>query len=429
MNRGVPMTVLLERPRTAPPAPRDPFLDLLRVFGMALVVLQHWTVPVLGYDGARLTTGNALATPGVWVVTWISQVMPLVFFAGGAANAISFGRSPAGGPRWLTGRLRRLAWPLLPLAAVWIPLPHLLLALGVPEQPLEAGARLTGQLLWFLAVYLVAVVATPYLLGLHERYGARVPAALAAGAVLTDVARFASGADAVGYLNVVFVWLAVHQLGFLYADGRLSRPGLLAACGYGTAALLVAAGPYPGSMIGLPGAETSNMAPPTLAIMAVGFGQVGLALLLRERILRLPLRRLLRWAGPRMMTAYLWHMPALFAVTGVLVVGLGASTPEPGSVGWFTGWPLWFGLLSLVLWPLLRWFARYEDPPAFAYGAATWGTALAAAALIGGGLLALTVRGFAPEAAPVLAVAAIAAGLWLTSVGPPKRARHLTGAQ
>ncbi|TXK39907.1 acyltransferase [Nonomuraea sp. C10] len=423
------MTVLLERPRTAPPAARDPFIDVLRVLGMALVVLQHWTIPVLGFDGARLTTGNALATPGVWVVTWISQVMPLVFFAGGAANAISFRRSAAGGPRWLTGRLRRLAWPLLPLAAVWIPLPHLLLALGVPEQPLQVGARLTGQLLWFLAVYLIAVVATPYLLDLHERYGARVPMALAAGAVLTDVARFASGIDAAGYLNVLFVWLAVHQLGFLYADGRLARPGLMAACGYGAAALLVAFGPYPGSMIGLPGAETSNMAPPTLPIMAVGFGQVGLAVLLRERILRLPLRRLLAWAGPRMMTAYLWHMPALFAVTGVVVVGLGVPTPEPGGGDWFAGWPLWFGLLCLVLWPLMRWFARYEEPPAFAYGIAGWGIALAAAALVGGGLLTLTVAGFAPGAAPVAAVAAIAGGLWLTRVSAPKRDRHLAGAE
>ena len=54
--------------------------------------------------------------------------MPLVFFAGGAANAISFGRGAGAAPAWLAVRLRRLAWPVLPLAAVWIPLPHLLLA-------------------------------------------------------------------------------------------------------------------------------------------------------------------------------------------------------------------------------------------------------------------------------------------------------------
>ncbi|NRQ37152.1 acyltransferase [Nonomuraea sp. NN258] len=417
------MTVLLDRPVTptapaaAPPrrtATRDPFIDLLRVAGMALIVLQHWTIPVLTYDQGRLTTGNALSTPGVWAVTWISQVMPLVFFAGGAANAISFRRAPGGAPRWLAARLRRLAWPLLPLAAVWIPLPHVLLTLGVPAQPLAVGSRLTGQLLWFLAVYLIAVTATPYALRLHERFGVRVPLALGAAAVLTDVARFSTGVDALGYLNVVFVWMAVHQLGFWYAEGRLRLTGLLALGGFGAGALLVTFGPYPGSMIGLPGAAVSNMAPPTLAMLAVGLGQIGLAVLLRPWLLRLPTGRLLAWAGPRIMTVYLWHMPALFVVTGVVVVGLGIDTPTPGSAFWLAGWPLWFGLLALVLWPLVRTFARFENPPALPYGRSGWGGMLGAAGLVGAGVLTLTVVGFAPGGWPFLAVIALIGGLLAT---------------
>lgn len=417
------MTVLLDHPPAVVAAPpqvrRDSFIDLLRVFGMALVVLQHWTIPVLAFDGARLTTGNALATPGVWVVTWISQVMPLVFFAGGAANAISFGRARYGAPQWLSVRLRRLAWPLLPLAAVWIPLPQMLAALGVPEQPLETGARLTGQLLWFLAVYLIAVTATPLFTRLHSRYGLRVLAVLAAGAALSDVVRFSTGVESLGYANIVFVWMAVHQLGFFYAEGRLRRPGLMAAAGFGAAALLVAFGPYPGSMIGLPGAEVSNMAPPTLAMLAVSFGQIGLATLLRPWLMRMRTGRALAWAGPRIMTVYLWHMPALFVVTGVVVVALGIGTPAPGSAGWFAGWPLWFGLLALVMWPLVRCFARFEEPPALPYGTATWTTALASTVLIGAGLLTLTVAGFAPGGAPFLAAVAIVGGLLLT--GPRAR--------
>lgn len=418
------MTALLDRPTAAParprgpadarPAGRDPFIDLLRVAGMALIVLQHWTIPVLTYEGGRLTTGNALSTPGVWVVTWISQVMPLVFFAGGAANAISFGRSSKPAPLWLAIRLRRLAWPLLPLAAVWIPLPHVLLSLGVPAQPLGVGAQLTGQLLWFLAVYLIAVTVTPYALRLHERHGWRVPVLLSAGAVLTDVVRFSSGIDALGYVNVLFVWLAVHQLGFFYAGGRLRHPWLLAAGGFGAAALLVAHGPYPGSMIGLPGAEVSNMAPPTLAMLAVGLGQIGLAALLRPVLVQLAPARLLDWASPRIMTVYLWHMPALFAVTGVVVVLLGVDTPRPGSVLWFLGWPIWFGLLCLVLWPLLKGFARFETPPALPFGAGGWRGALTAAGLVGAGVLTLTVGGFAPGGGPFLAVFALLGGLLLT---------------
>ncbi|MGV9307555.1 acyltransferase family protein [Nonomuraea sp. NPDC004354] len=408
------MTVLLERPAVRAPA-RDSFIDVLRLAGMALVVLQHWTIPVLGYDGVRLTTGNALSAPGVWVVTWISQVMPLVFFAGGAANAISFRRAPGTAPAWLAVRLRRLAWPVLPLAAVWIPLPHVLATFGVPAQPLEVGSRLTGQLLWFLVVYLIAVAATPLMLRLHDRYGWRVPAVLVAGAVATDLVRFTSGVDLVGYLNIGFVWLAVHQLGFCYTDGRLGRPGVLAVAGYGAAALLVGFGPYPGSMIGLPGAGMSNMAPPTLAVLAVGVGQIGLATLLRPWITRLRTERLVAWAGPRMMTVYLWHMPALFAVSGVVVVGLGVGTPAPGGLGWLAGWPVWFGALCLVIWPLLRMFARFEEPPALPYGIATWRSSLAAAALVGGGLLGLTAFGFAPGAVPVVSTLAIAGGLLLTA--------------
>ncbi|MFI7614444.1 acyltransferase [Nonomuraea terrae] len=424
------MTVLVDRPPAAQPRgrARDPFLDLLRVAGMALVVLQHWTIPVLVYDGVRLSAGNALSTPGVWVVTWLSQVMPLVFFAGGAANAIGFERSGTAPQAWLAVRLRRLVWPLLPLAAVWIPLPHVLLTLGVPEQPLEMGARLTGQLLWFLAVYLVAVTVTPYALRLHARHGWRVPAALAAGAALTDVARFATGVEAVGYLNVVFVWLAVHQLGFFYAEGRLRRAWALAAGGFVAAALLVAFGPYPGSMIGLPGAEMSNMAPPTLAVLAVGLGQVGLAVLLRPWLVRLPYGRLLDWAGPRIMTVYLWHMPALFAVTGVVVVLLGVDTPAPGSLGWFAGWPVWFGLLCLVMWPLLKGFARFETPPALPYGMPGTGGTLAAAGLAGGGVLALTVGGFAPGAGPFLAVLALLGGLLMTAPRTGERSRDTRAA-
>ncbi|MFC4056812.1 acyltransferase [Planomonospora corallina] len=430
------MAAVLTRPGPAlpqaapPPAPprrpdgRDLFIDVLRLAGIALVVLQHWSMPVLSFAGDRITTGNALASGSAWVVTWISQVMPLVFFAGGAANAISHRgavRRGLAGPAWLAARLRRLVWPVLPLAAVWLPLPHLLLALGLPGQPVAVASRLAGQLLWFLAIYLVAVAATPLMLRLGAAYGARMPAALAAGAVAVDTARFAFGLEAAGWANIGLVWLAVHQLGLLYADGRLRRPRTawtMAAAGYGLAAVLVALGPYPGSMIGLPGAAVSNMAPPTVALLAVGAGQIGLALALRRQITALAawpaVARLLGWAGPRMMTVYLWHMAALFAVTAVVVVGLGVPTPEPGGQAWLSGWPHWLAALALVMWALLRVFARFEEPPAAAPYRGGAVRVAVAAALAGAGLLTLTVSGFAPGPAPALGSAALLAGLLLT---------------
>src|SRR3569833_692017 len=69
---------------------RDRFLDVVRAGAILADIAQHWVMPELSYSGGTLATGNALATPGWWVVTWLSQVMPLVFFAGGAANLLSY---------------------------------------------------------------------------------------------------------------------------------------------------------------------------------------------------------------------------------------------------------------------------------------------------------------------------------------------------
>jgi hypothetical protein len=116
------------------PAGRDHVLDLVRSGAIALVVVQHWLMPVIGWDGTSVTAGNALTAPAAWVWTWIGQVMPLVFFAAGAAGAISLRRRPE--PRaWLAGRVQRLVLPVFALVVVWLPLPHLLVALGTPEQP------------------------------------------------------------------------------------------------------------------------------------------------------------------------------------------------------------------------------------------------------------------------------------------------------
>lgn len=402
------MSMTIPHPVHPVASPRDPFVDVLRVLGMVLVVVQHWTMPVLLDRGGDLVTGNALAS--VPLITWISQVMPLVFFAGGAANYLSWTGRPQGAERWIGRRVVRLGWPVLPLIAVWLPLPYLLGALGVPAQPLEVASRLVGQLLWFLAVYLLAVVTTPLL--------ARVPARVllplcAAGALAVDVVRF-SGFEQAGYLNVVFVWLAVHQVGFLYAQGRLTLTGrralALAAAGFGLTAAMVAAGPYPASMIGMPGMP-SNMAPPGAVMLAVFAGQLGLALWAREWLNRALPAPVLSWLAPRMMTFYLWHMTALITVGGVAFAGFGIQTPQPWSATWWALLPIWLGWLALVLTVLTALFGRFEAaPPTRSTPLRTLG----AVGLSAAGLLTLTVTGFTPGTfVPAAGSAALALGMAL----------------
>ncbi|HVW43717.1 MAG TPA: acyltransferase [Amycolatopsis sp.] len=383
------------------PGHRDTFLDVIRAGAILAVVGQHWLMPVLSYSNGQIATGNALATPGWAPLTWLSQVMPLVFFAGGAANLISLRR--ANSPReWLANRITRLLVPVLPLAAVWLGVPVLLRDLGVPEQPLHVAGAIAGQLLWFLAVYLLTVVATPLLAAAHRRWGLAVPAVLAGLAVLVDVVRFA-GFGPVGYLNALLVWPAVHQLGFFYVDGRLGRRAAvpMMAGGFGITALLVAFGPYPTSMIGMPGAPVSNMSPPTVVLLSLAVGQIGLMLLLRPYLTAFAARpaagKALGWLGSRFMSVYLWHMAALIAVTGVTVLGLGYATPEPGTLRWFAAAPGWLALAGTVLFGLLPVFGRFETQRIPA-SAATAPHLVTAGLLASGGLLGLAAWGFTPPA-------------------------------
>ncbi|QWF79025.1 acyltransferase family protein [Amycolatopsis sp. CA-230715] len=384
---------------------RDRFLDVVRALAILAVVVQHWLMPVLSYSDGHLATGNALATPGWWILTWLSQVMPLVFFAGGAANLYSL-RSAPSTRDWLAARVRRLLVPVLPLIAAWLLLPGLLSELGVAEQPLQVAGSIAAQLLWFLAVYFVTVLVTPLMVAAHRRWGLKVPVVFGVLALLIDVARF-NDFGLLGYANALFIWLAVHQLGFHYVDGKLGTLGrnkalALSAAGFGITALMVAFGPYPGSMIGMPGAPVSNMGPPTALLGFVALGQIGLLLAAKGALNRVaarpPVAAALRWIGPRFMTVYLWHMQALTVVAGITVLGLGYETPEPGSTLWFAMAPMWFVLAALVLSALLRVFGRFETrAPGGTVTAPIWQLSVAAL-LASGGMLGLAANGFAPPA-------------------------------
>ena len=402
----------------ATPAGRDRYVDFLRVASLLVVVLGHWLMTLLSWSGGRLEGGNVLAlVPGLWLATWVLQVMPVFFVVGGFSNMVTWEaiqRRGGGYVEYLTGRMARLLRPVLAFALAWLAIPPLLVLAGLPGEGLAQAGKLMAQPLWFLGVYLVAVALAPVMVRLHRRHGLRVPAVLAAGAAAVDALRLGAGLEALGYLNVLLVWVLVQQLGFFYADGSLARcpRRALAAVGgasLGALAVLTGSGLYPGSMVGLPGAPVSNMNPPTVCIIALAVWQVALLELARERAARW-LARPRPWTavvlvGSMIMTLYLWHLTALLAVVGALAA-LGVPLPEPATAGWWATRPLWLVLLLLALAPIALAFARFErparlapPPPGAERGdgrlAAVLGLVLAAL-----GLLGLVMSGFSPAVNP-----------------------------
>ncbi|WP_432024456.1 acyltransferase family protein [Streptomyces parvus] len=363
----------------ATPAARDRYVDLLRVASLGAVVLGHWLMAAVTPDGV----GNLLAVvPALQPLTWLLQVMPVFFFVGGFSHALSYRsllrKRPEAAPgaaadsvysAFLRARLQRLLRPTMVFVLVWGAAALLVQLLGGGGGLTGVTLRMVTQPLWFIGIYLAMVAFTPPLLKLHERYGWGAFAGLAGAVVVVDVLRFAVGVPYVEFLNFAFVWLAVHQLGFLRADGRIRprRAALLAGGGLVTATALVAFGPYPLSMVGMPGEKVSNMAPPTLALLAHGLWLVGAVELLRAPAARL-LGRPRVWrtvvaANGVAMTAFLWHLTAMFGVYGALLA-LDVALPEPASAAWWAQVPLRLVLAAALTAALVAAFRTFERPAA-----------------------------------------------------------------
>ncbi|MFD8209184.1 acyltransferase [Streptomyces sp. NPDC059695] len=409
----------------ATPATRDRYVDLLRVASLAVVVLGHWLMAAVTADGQ---VGNLLAVvPELQAVTWVFQVMPVFFFVGGFSHALAH-RSRPRYAAFLRARLQRLLRPTMVFVGVWGAAALVLQLSGADEGLTGVALRLVAQPLWFIGIYLAMVALTPPLLRLHERWGWGAFGALAGGAAVVDVLRFAADVPYVEFLNFACVWLAVHQLGFLRADGMIRRPAPLAGAGLAGAAALVALGPYPLSMVGMPGEKVSNMAPPTLALLCHGLWLVGAVELLRGPGARLVARagvwRAVVAANGIAMTAFLWHLTAMLGVYGALL-GCGVELPAPASGAWWAQVPPRFAAAALLTALLVAVFRRFEAPVP-AGPARDGGDGLAALGIVLAlfGVLGLSLTGFAGLldghaatliAVPVTAPAAVGLALagWL----------------
>ncbi|MFE3516784.1 acyltransferase [Streptomyces sp. NPDC059166] len=391
----------------ATPATRDRYIDLLRVASLGTVVLGHWLMAAVTTDGV----GNLLAVvPGLQLLTWALQIMPVFFFVGGFSHALSYRsllrRRPEGStdsvyPAFLRARLQRLLRPTMVFVLVWGAAALAVAVAGGDGGLTGVTLRLVTQPLWFIGIHLAMVACTPLLLRAHGRHGWGAFAALVTAAAAVDVLRFAAGVPYVEFLNFAFVWLAVHQLGFLHADDRIRRPGLLAGAGLASAVALVACGPYPLSMVGMPGEKISNMAPPTLALLAHGLWLVGAVGLLRPYGTRFAGRprvwRAVVAANGVAMTAFLWHLTAMLGVYGAMLA-LGVALPEPATGAWWAQVPVRVAAALALTAALVAVFRTFERPaPTLAPRASTGTGALSAfgvtLALLG--VLALSMVGYA----------------------------------
>ncbi|QAY70956.1 acyltransferase family protein [Xylanimonas protaetiae] len=355
------------------PSTRRRHVDLLRAVAIGAVVIGHWLLMTVERtaDG-RLIGYTALPQlTDVHHLTWLFQVMPLFFLVGGYANAISWSRHRergGGAAQWLLDRSGRVFPPMAvlllataagALVSGWV---------GVDEAFLADVVAVVVLPLWFLVVYLGVIALTPAMLALHRRFGLRVPAAMLAVVVVGDVLRLTTGVELAAGASSVFGWLAIHQAGFAWQDGSLRltvrRAAALLAGSVAALVLLTSVGPYPVSMVSVPGAAMQNPSPPSVALMLLAAAQLAIAVLVAGPAERLMARRR-AWAvvvglNGVALTLFLWHMVAAF-LGAVVLDALGwLPSADVGSGAWWLGRIPWIATLTLVMALLVATIGRLE---------------------------------------------------------------------
>ena len=349
-------------------APRDPVMDFARVFCLALVVVGH-----LFMLGASITVGDDLVIertlmlqPWLTPVTWLAQVMPLFFMIGGFVGVQAWRRAEERGgsaAEFIRGRFMRLARPAVPFFA-FLTLGILVLHLtGVSPGSVAQIATGVASPLWFLAAYAFSQAYLPGMATLNARAPIRTLVALGASAIAVDVVRLSTGLTVLGLFNMILVWLFLQQLGIRAADGWLQARSRLTlvlsiVAAYGALGVLTTLGPYPADML-------RNLNPPTVALIPLGVAQFGVLMLLHPLCRRLmrggAVRLVVSAIGRRLMTVYLWHLPVLALVVGLLLL-TPLPSPAPGTGPWWATRPIVLAVAVLALAGVSALFGRFERP-------------------------------------------------------------------
>jgi peptidoglycan/LPS O-acetylase OafA/YrhL len=344
---------------------RDGAVDLVRAACLVVVVALHALMVGVSIGPHGPVLQNALERWAMFpAVSWVVQVMPLFFVLGGFSAYGQWSRLRAAGSGYgdyLATRLHRLLAPALTaIAATAVLLAALALA-GVPADVVAVAGFRLSQPLWFLGVYVLCTATVPLLVRAHDRGPLVTLAGLAVLSLTVDAVRTATGIAAIGFANLLFLWLLVQQCGFWLASGRLDRIGPRPLIGLAGSALALAAG---GAGLGVWSADLyADLNPPATALALLGAAQLALFLLARSRLRSAVghpvVGRVVEAINRRAMTVYSWHMIALIALSGLLLVS-GLPLPAPLSAEWWAWRPLWLVAAAVAVTALVVVAARAE---------------------------------------------------------------------
>lgn len=367
-----------------PEAQRDEVIDLIRAIATTTVVFYHWVFTIIVWKTDGPHADNPIGyVSGLWSMTWVLQVLPLFFMAGGYTHKLAWRKYRDVEHGWGAFTRRRAKQLLAPAGVLtsFVVAAAILAAVIRPgEDPwLTRSIVLVLSPLWFLIVFLLMVLTVPLWDALDRRFGELVPIVLVSLAMGIDVLRFGYEYEGFAFANLVFVWAACHQVGWSWDRLRVAPARFghaLMIIGFSALVGLTNMGLYPRSMVGTTSAvdRFSNMGPPTLPILALCTFQVGLVVAFRARLERWGdaprIARAVGWLSRNAMPLFLWHSVGFAIFFGLMKLGPGV--PESPSFVWWVTRPLWLIGPALCTMPLLAASAKLFRSSGDVTGARRW---------------------------------------------------------
>lgn len=319
---------------------RNVYVDWARALSVCVVVVFHTRLYTVARTAGELQVAMWDPPHFLWIVSWPLMAIPMFFIAGGyghSVNMVKASRLGTGYGYFLANRARKMLGPTTVFIGICAIAASVVAIVTNDVAEIADLSRAGMNLLWFITVYLAVTMVAPVMVSLHDRFGVLVLAVLAAGAAGIDALSAGMGSLDLRNLNMIPVWLFAHQLGIAYHRGwfrswswlRLATTAAVSCLGI---AFLVFVLGYPAVSVGVGSQPIANVQPPTFAMVFLGCAQV-CALAAFEKAAP-------RWAtaskahapvstiNALLMTIYLWHVPCIIAVNGLMwLTGLVSVVP------------------------------------------------------------------------------------------------------
>lgn len=313
---------------TQPARQRMEWMDLLRGGAVLLVVLWHALSVPEQFDGLETTKRieqlNAAVSP--------FRIPTLLVLSGLLLErSLSKGRW-----RYLTGKLRHIAWPY----ALWLVL--IFVAMGWLTRLAEPAVWLSGGILWYLAVLLFSYVVAM----LRPRW---LPWGLCILALLVPLWVLEPES---GMLNR-YLWF-----GAFFFLGTTVRPHLAALQqrmpGWGAALLAAVA------LVGGAAAVLGEVVYQTPTYFLVSVAGILFVLWCAPRIPSSPLTRVLQWYGRNSIVVYVGHALAMYVTIRVLVAT--GAHHSPVAYLWLAIAGFGVPTLLVLVRPRIEWLFVFPQP-------------------------------------------------------------------